>query len=111
AGEHVVAVHPWSTTPDDDPALSPGVELFVLHARERDPRLRLKGADLAGVARIVHLVGGLPLAIELVARRVGALSITTIEEQLGRHSIPHLPSVDRHVATRRHQAIRRALDW
>ena len=109
--EHIVAVHPWRTTPDDDPATSPGVELFLHRAKRCDPDFRAGPEELRVITRIVHQVGGLPQAVELVASRVTTLPVAAIETQLHRHNAPGPQAVGRHVATPRQRSIRAALDW
>lgn len=60
----------------------PAVRLFVDRARAADPQFSLDAANAALVATITRLVDGLPLAIELTARWVRALSPVQIAERL-----------------------------
>lgn len=63
-------------------AASPGVRLFVDRASRADPRFRLEAANAAAVAEICRLVGGLPLAIELIAARVRLLPVEQLLREL-----------------------------
>ncbi|RJQ80244.1 AfsR/SARP family transcriptional regulator [Pseudonocardiaceae bacterium YIM PH 21723] len=63
--------------PDPD---SPALALFLQRARDSDPTADL--SDLSAAARICHQVDGLPLALELAAARVRALSVGQIAGRL-----------------------------
>lgn len=67
---------------DEDPASSDAVRLLIARAVERDAAFRVSPADLPVVARIVRLLDGLPLAIELAAARAGVLSLRSLHERL-----------------------------
>ena len=58
------------------------IQLFVQRARQAQATFRLESEDVAAVSRICHLVGGMPLAIELAAGWVSALSCTEIAAEL-----------------------------
>ena len=86
AGEAVIATPPL-TVPGagDGPAgveLSPAGRLFVERARAARPGWRLGGAETEAVARICRRLDGLPLALELAASRLRALSAAAIAERL-----------------------------
>ncbi len=74
-GETVLAVEPLALA---DEAL----ELFEVRARARQAGFRLDGTRRAEAARIVELLDGLPLAIELAAARVPLLSPAQIVQRL-----------------------------
>ena len=74
AGEQVLPLEPLSI--DDE-----GVELFTLRARAQRPDFRLVPANEASVRRIVALLDGLPLAIELVAARIRVMSPAQLVER------------------------------
>ena len=59
-------------------AESDAVRLFAARARERVPRFDLVGADLSLVGELCRRLGGLPLAIELIAGWIGTLSVAEI---------------------------------
>ncbi|RJQ80246.1 AfsR/SARP family transcriptional regulator [Pseudonocardiaceae bacterium YIM PH 21723] len=65
-------------SPDDEH--SPTIELFRTRAREADRTVDL--SDVAAIARICRRVDGLPLALELAAARVRALSVSQIADRL-----------------------------
>ncbi|MBM4459282.1 MAG: NACHT domain-containing protein [Chloroflexi bacterium] len=70
--------------PEDREALaaSPAVQLFVSRARQIQAGLELTDAELLDVARLCHLVGGLPLAILLAASWAGMLTPAEITAEL-----------------------------
>jgi predicted ATPase/DNA-binding SARP family transcriptional activator len=86
AGEAVVAVGPLAV-PDEDggpsevEACAAG-ELFVERARAARPGWLLGGPEAKAVVRICRRLDGLPLALELAASRLRALSATAIAERL-----------------------------
>ena len=60
----------------------PAVDLFVTRAAAVDPTFSPDQAELATVVRICQRVEGIPLAIELAASRLGALSLGEIADRL-----------------------------
>lgn len=88
-GETVYAVSPLAvpteTTPPSGPDFEevPAVALFLARARAADPAFRVDGVHAPAVARICRRLEGLPLAIELAAAHVHALSPAEIEQRLG----------------------------
>ena len=81
-GEHRFPLGPLATDgPDGDEALAPAVALFVERALGLDPHLD-DLHDTTTIAAICELLDGLPLAIELAARRVGELSPTSLLHSL-----------------------------
>ncbi len=86
-GEHEYAIDPLATPPMElsDPAAvaaSPAAQLFVDRAEHVAPGFRL-GPDNAGsVAKIVRLVDGLPLALELAAARLRTMSPASLADRL-----------------------------
>ncbi len=75
AGEEVLPLEPL-------PVDAEGVELFALRARTQKADFALTPANRATVARIVALLDGLPLAIELAAARIRVLSPAQLVERL-----------------------------
>ena len=81
-GERTWAVPPLACPPPGaDPrvhAASDAVRLFAARARERVTRFDLGGAELNLVGELCRRLGGLPLAIELIAGWIGILSLAEI---------------------------------
>jgi predicted ATPase/DNA-binding SARP family transcriptional activator len=86
AGEAVVPVAPLAVpAADGGPARiveSPAGRLFVERARAARPGWRLGDPEADAVARICRRLDGLPLALELAASRLRALSASAIAERL-----------------------------
>jgi predicted ATPase/DNA-binding CsgD family transcriptional regulator len=61
---------------------APAVQLFIERARAVQPDLAIDTTSLADIAEIVHRLDGLPLAIELAAVRLRALSPASLLERL-----------------------------
>ena len=92
----------------DDALRFGAIRLFVERATARAPHFTLNVANLDAVLGICARLDGIPLAIELAAARIQALSAVDIEKRLedgfgllaaGRTAIP------------RHQTLRAAMDW
>jgi predicted ATPase/DNA-binding SARP family transcriptional activator len=85
-GEHVWRVGPLALAPEgaDDHAVaaSAAVQLFADRAAAARPGFALGPANTAAVAEIVRRLDGLPLAIELAAARVRAMSPAALAERL-----------------------------
>jgi len=86
--ERVVRLRPLGLPPDD-PAVevdavgaAPAVQLFVELARLRDPAFSLTADNARAVAGICRRLDGLPLALELAAELVPALSPSAILDRL-----------------------------
>lgn len=60
---------------------APVVEVFARRAKAALPGFRV-GSNLAAILRILHSLGGLPLAIELAAARLRVLSLAELEARL-----------------------------
>ncbi|QBS45929.1 BTAD domain-containing putative transcriptional regulator [Nocardia sp. CS682] len=89
-----------------DPAGSPATELFAARARAIRPGVRL---DPDVVAQLCHTLDGLPLAIELAAARVRAMSVEEINLGLAdRFSL--LRHGDRS-SPERHRTLHAVIDW
>lgn len=71
--EHAAAAH----TQEHD-----ALALFLQTARRVDARFSLSGANLSDVVRICHVIGGMPLAIELAAADVRRRSCADIAQGL-----------------------------
>ncbi len=83
-GETVFMLASLSTSdPDDDPAGSQSVKLFVERATEANSRLVLEDDHIAAIVDICRRLEGMPLAIELAAAWVRSLTPAQIAERLG----------------------------
>jgi predicted ATPase/DNA-binding XRE family transcriptional regulator len=87
----------------------PAVALFVERARARQADFVLTTAKAPLVARVVSELDGLPLALELAAARLDALSLPTVARRLGhrlqllRWDAPDMP--------KRQQSLEAAIGW
>jgi predicted ATPase/class 3 adenylate cyclase len=90
---------------DDHAALS----LIERMARRRGASLSAQGPDREALLDVVHLLDGLPLALELVAARLGVLSPTQLRERL-----PDSAELLKDRATdrpERQRSLRATVDW
>lgn len=80
-----------------EPPASDALHLFVIRARQVQPRFRAAATDIPAILQICRLVDGMPLAIEMAAEWVGSLSCSEIAEELehnpiilasSRHDVP-----------------------
>jgi predicted ATPase/class 3 adenylate cyclase len=97
---------------DPDPDLLSGVEsirLFVERARLADRGFSLSRDNAAACAEICHRLDGIPLAIELAAARVSALSPHQIAERLDDRFA--LLTKSARTALPRQQTLRAAIGW
>jgi predicted ATPase/DNA-binding NarL/FixJ family response regulator len=110
----------WRVPPLELPAaagdLTPGelatheaVRLFADRAAAVRPGFTLDADNVPAVVRLCRTLDGMPLAIELAAARVGALSVEQIAARLG-DRFQLLASGDR-TAPARQQTLRAAVDW
>ncbi len=112
-GEQVHPVMPLSVPAEDDPdeclAENEAVQLFVQRARARTARFELTPETSALTASICRAVGGVPLAIELAARRTATMTLPEIVRRLD-DPLTLLDGSGR-AAPARHQSLRASLDW
>jgi len=85
------------------------VRLFVERAWSARPDFALTNANAATVARVCRRLDGIPLALELAAVRVRALTIDQIADRLDDRF--RLLTVGSRVALPRQQTLRAAVDW
>jgi predicted ATPase/transcriptional regulator with XRE-family HTH domain len=85
------------------------IALFADRARAVDHRFALTIENTKVVAGICERLDGIPLAIELAARRVNVLSVEEIAERLGRRF--GLLAGGAHASVPRQQTMRAALEW
>lgn len=86
-----------------------GVALFVDRAAAARPGFALTNANARAVARICRDLDGIPLALELAAARVRALSVDSIADHLT-DRFRFLAGSDA-TASPRHQTLRAAIGW
>jgi predicted ATPase/class 3 adenylate cyclase/DNA-binding CsgD family transcriptional regulator len=89
--------------------LDEAIELFADRARRARPDFTVTDDNAAVVAEICTRLDGLPLAIELAAARVRALSLTEILDSL--HDRFRLLTGGARTAVRRQQTLRASVDW
>ncbi len=85
------------------------IELFTDRARRARPDFTLSADNAATVGEICARLDGLPLAIELAAARVRALSLAEILDSL--HDRFRLLTGGARTAVRRQQTLRASVDW
>jgi predicted ATPase/class 3 adenylate cyclase/DNA-binding CsgD family transcriptional regulator len=85
------------------------IELFTDRARRVRPDFHLTDENAAAVAEICERLDGLPLAIELAAARVRALSVAEILD--GLHDRFRLLTGGAPTAVRRQQTLHASVDW
>ena len=85
------------------------LELFTDRARRARPDFTLSDDNAATVSEICRRLDGLPLAIELAAARVRALSLAEILDSL--HDRFRLLTGGARTAVRRQQTLRASVDW
>lgn len=85
------------------------IELFSDRARRARPDFRVDDDNAALVEEICRRLDGMPLAIELAAARVRALSLPQIVDSL--HDRFRLLTGGARTAVRRQQTLRASVDW
>jgi non-specific serine/threonine protein kinase len=107
---------PSLTVPGTDELLSPeivssyeGVRLFIDRATLLRPRFHVTSENAAAVASICARLDGMPLAIELAAPRLSAMSVEELSERLDQRFA--LLTEGSRTALPRHRTLRSMLDW
>jgi predicted ATPase len=115
AGEMLWPVMPLSA-PDSKLVLSPqealeyeAIQLFVEHASALRPDFQLDEQTAKAVAQICHRLDGIPLAIEMAAAEVAALSVEEIASGLDDRFA--LLTRGRRTALPHHRTLRATLEW
>ena len=85
------------------------IELFTDRARHVRPDFHLTADNTTAVTEICRRLDGMPLAIELAAARIRALSLTEILDSL--HDRFRLLTGGARTAVRRQQTLRASVDW
>jgi predicted ATPase/class 3 adenylate cyclase len=112
-GEHTYPIMPLPLPRPGDSleriAQSTAVQLFVARAQQHKPSFELNEREAPAVAELVSRLEGIPLALELAAARVRAMSVADINKRLkDRYKI--LTGGDR-VLQERQQTLRALVDW
>ncbi|MBI3660493.1 AAA family ATPase [Candidatus Acetothermia bacterium] len=85
------------------------VNLFVERAKANESKFRLSSENAQATAQVCYQLDGIPLAIELAAAWVRALSVEQIASRLGDRF--HLLIGGNRAALPRHQTLRATMDW
>ncbi|GGS36411.1 ATP-binding protein [Actinokineospora fastidiosa] len=105
-GEHVLSVPPLSVPEDVDGAdENESVRLFADRARAVAPDFEVTDDNRADVVALVRRLEGVPLAIELAAARVRALTPAQIVARLD------LRILSRDAGPQRQRSLRATIDW
>nr|WP_239063110.1 BTAD domain-containing putative transcriptional regulator [Streptomyces sp. SID13031] len=109
-GEHLHPVGPLGLPPIDsvDDAY-PSVQLFVDRARAVRPDFAVTATNRQAIAEICRRLDGMPLAIELAAARLRALTPPQIVERLADRF--RLLTSGSRTALPRHQTLRAVVEW
>jgi len=112
-GEQILVV-PSLGVPDEGAGLEglatcEAVQLFIDRARAVKADFALDLSNAPGVAQVCTRLDGVPLAIELAAARIGAMTPSELARRLDRR-FRLLTGGDR-VAIERHQTLRATIDW
>ena len=117
AGEQVYRV-PCLSLPDPKQALAAtpenlaafeSVRLFIERAQAVKPEFVCTSGNASALARLCHRLDGIPLALELAAARIRALSVDEIETRLDQCF--RLLTGGNRAAMPRQQTLRAAVDW
>ena len=110
AGEAVYTVAPLPVPATDDEVLATeSAQLFIDRAMLARPTFVLSPGHREAVARICRRLDGIPLAIELAAARVKAMSVDQIADRLAEH-LGWLVGPAR-AGQARHQTLQALVDW
>jgi predicted ATPase/class 3 adenylate cyclase len=112
-GEQLIALPPLATgEPDEELERlmdTDAVSLFVERARHVKADFTLTQGNARAVVEVCQRLDGVPLAIELAAARVIALSPAELVQRLNRRF--HVLAGGRRGAVERHATLRAAIDW
>ncbi len=109
-GEHLHQVGPLGLPPEDASTDEyPAMQLFVDRARAVRPDFALTDTNRAAVAEICRRLDGMPLAIELAAARLRALTPELIVDRLADRF--RLLTSGSRTALPRHQTLRAVVEW
>ncbi len=107
--------HDGSSVGGDTLSNQPAVALFVDRARAARADFVLGAREEAAVVQLVHLLAGMPLAIELAASRMRSLTPQALLALLTHGNMPLLDVLARagagHSPVQRHASMRHVVDW
>ncbi|MBB5898094.1 non-specific serine/threonine protein kinase [Kutzneria kofuensis] len=115
SGEHLFTVPPLSlpkpdlTPRPDELHRYEAVSLLTERATAVHPDFAITPENAASVVRLCRRLDGIPLAIELAAVQLRALSVRQVLERLDNRF--HLLTAPRRGVVARHQTLRAAVDW
>ncbi|MFD8483299.1 ATP-binding protein [Kitasatospora sp. NPDC059673] len=109
AGEHLLPLAPLPVEPAPGRADSEAVLLFADRAAAARPGFRLAAANRAEVALLCRRLDGLPLALELAAGRLPALSVEQLLARLDDRF--RLLTGGGRTTPARHRTLRTAIGW
>jgi predicted ATPase/DNA-binding SARP family transcriptional activator len=113
SGERVVRLRSLGVPPTgaklDELVASDAAKLFIERAESTGAEIAFDARDAAAIAEICRRLDGIPLAIELAAARVIALSPAEIADRLDERF--RLLTGGRRAAVERHHTLRAAVDW
>ncbi|MEU0090198.1 BTAD domain-containing putative transcriptional regulator [Kribbella sp. NPDC006257] len=109
-GEHLHQVGPLGLPPEDSETDAwPSIQLFVDRARAVRPDFAVTEANRKAIGEICRRLDGMPLAIELAAARLRALTPMQIVERLNDRF--RLLTSGSRTALPRHQTLRAVVEW
>ncbi len=103
-GEHLVTIEPLATTLG-----GPATQLLIQRAQDLGRALPTTGVVVEDIRRLVELLDGVPLALELAAARMTAFSVGEVLSML-EHDLGGLMDARRR-GTDRHRTVRAAIQW
>ncbi|OLZ43778.1 ATP-binding protein [Amycolatopsis keratiniphila] len=114
AGEHVLAIPPLAVPGEEveapGEALTFGaVRLFAERAAGVLPAFEVTESNVADVVRLCRRLDGLPLAIELAAARIRALSPSQIADRVEKNS--EVLATGLRMPVERHRTLRATIEW
>ncbi|MFJ9948897.1 ATP-binding protein [Kitasatospora sp. NPDC091207] len=108
-GEHLLVLAPLPVDPAGPGALPDAVRLFADRARAVLPSFEITAASTDGITQLCRRLDGIPLAVELAAGRLRALSVEQIDARLNDRF--RLLTGGSRTALPRHQTLRTTIGW
>ncbi|GAA2802072.1 regulator [Kitasatospora sp. CM 4170] len=109
AGEHLYTLAPLPVSPVRPGPLPDAVRLFADRARAAVPGFEVTPANAEAIAQLCRRLDGIPLAVELAAGRLRALSVEQITARLDDRF--RLLTGGSRTALPRHQTLRTTIGW